>query len=289
MTAEGAGSFAETWFTDRPVSAGSVDDLVFAEDGEYLFCVFRVGPRATYQESIRKAYESAFGLACEKGYTTIVRMWNLVGNITGKNADGMEIYKDFCVGRAEAFENWSARLGGFPAATGIGSLGDGIDCYFIACRDGKATFPENPLQIPAPEYPDQYGPRSPSFARATYLTQADENAANAIYISGTASVIGHETVYSDIDRQFDVAIGNIETLIGRGNLWRHGIDDGYRLGDLDFIKVYVRHSDHLPSVRARCGEVFAAEANVVYLNTNVCRPDLLVEIEGICRQKVGAR
>jgi chorismate lyase / 3-hydroxybenzoate synthase len=290
MAAEGADSFTETWSTDRPVRTGTSGDLVFAEDGEYLFCGFRVEPRATYQEAVRAAYEAAFELAWTQGYTTIFRMWNLVGNIVDKNADGMEIYQDFCVGRAEAFERWFARFSSPPAATGIGSLADGIDCYFLACREGRATFLENPLQMPAPSYPDQYGPRSPSFARATYLRPADKNAANTLYISGTASVVGHETIYGDFDRQFEVTIGNLQTLIGRGNLWRHGITDGYQIDDLDFVKVHVRDAEHLPLARKRCAEVFGADANVVYLNVDICRSDLLVEIEASCtQQKAGDR
>ncbi|WP_184732073.1 FkbO/Hyg5 family chorismatase [Saccharopolyspora phatthalungensis] len=290
MVDAGAEPFAEVWLTDKPARSGTLDALVWAEDGEYLFCAFRVEKQAVYRQPVRAAYEAAFELADRLGYTKIFRMWNLVGHITRDNAEGMENYRDFCIGRAEAFERWSSRIGSMPAATGIGALSDGIDCYFLACREGKATFLENPLQTPAYKYPDQYGPKSPSFARATYLTQVEEHATNIVYVSGTASIIGDETVcLEDIDGQLDLTIGNIETLISRGNLWLHGIGDGYRIADLDFIKVYVRDAEHLPVVRAKCAEVFAAHANVVYLNVDVCRPDLLVEIEGICRQEIADR
>lgn len=286
MVGAGADPFAEVWYTDRPVRSGSLGNLVYAEDGEYLFCAARVGERGVYRDAVRATYGEAFKLISRLGYATIFRMWNLVGHITRANAEGMENYRDFCIGRAEAFEEWSSRIGRMPAATGIGSLSGGVDFYFLACREGDVQHLENPRQTPAYKYPTQYGPKSPSFARATYLRPHGRPAGGAVYVSGTASIIGDKTAHpAGIAGQCDVTLGNIEELIGRDNLRRHGIDDGYQLKDLDYVKVYVRDAEHLPIVRATCAGAFPGHANIVYLNVDVCRPDLLVEIEGICRRQ----
>lgn len=275
--------FTEVWLTGRSVRSGAVGDLVYAEDGEYLFCAVRVDERATYRDPIYGAYSAAFELIHELGYPNIFRMWNLVGQITQDNAEGMENYRDFCVGRAKAFDEWSSLIGRIPAATGIGSRSGGVDFYFLACRDGHLQHVENPQQTPAYHYPARYSPKSPNFARATYLSRAGQHAGNALFVSGTASILGAETVHvGDIDGQCEVMIDNVARLISRDNLRRHGIDDGYEIKDLNFIKVYVRDEMDLSTVRAKCANWFPGDTDIAFLNVDICRSDLLVEIEGIC-------
>ncbi|AWI32785.1 reactive intermediate/imine deaminase [Streptomyces sp. ICN441] len=273
----------EVWTTDRPVRSGRDGGLVYAEDGEHFFCAVRIDACGVYRDTVRQAYEAAFTLMWRLGYTEPLRMWNLVGDITGPNAQGMETYRDFCVGRAQAFESWSDRIGGMPAATGIGSLRPGIDLYFLACRTGRARHLENPRQTPAHRYPARYGPKSPSFARATLL-EPGSGTRPVLYVSGTASIVGDDTVHpDDFGRQCAVTLANIEALVSPENLARHGLAGGFRLADLDCVKVYVRDARDLPAARAHCAEAFRADADVACFNVGVCRPDLLVEIEGICR------
>ncbi|MGK5496646.1 FkbO/Hyg5 family chorismatase [Streptomyces sp. URMC 125] len=278
MASEGADPFTELWLTDRPVRPGEDRGLVYAEDGEHLFCAVRVAERGVYREAVRRAYAAAFALLVRRGYPRLLRMWNLVGAITGGNAEGMENYRDFCIGRARAFDEWREHIGRVPAATGIGARGPGIDMYLLARRAGAPLrHLENPYQTPAYRYPRRYGPKAPSFARATWSD-------GTLYVSGTASIVGDGTVHrGDVERQCDVTFANIGALIGEENLARHGVAGGFRLGDLDHVKVYVRDAAHLPAVRARCAELLHDRAEVRFLNVDVCRPDLLVEIEGICR------
>ena len=283
MTAADAVPVTEVWVTDRPVRSGLQDNLVYAEDGEYFFCAVRVEESGVYRDAVRTAYDAAFRLARQQGYTDLFRMWNLVGDITGTNAEGTEIYQDFCAGRALAFEEWSEHFEGMPAATGIGALGTGIDLYFLACRPGRTTHLENPRQTPAHRYPERYGVRPPSFARGTHLA-SEGYGAGALFVSGTASILGDDTVHpGDIERQLDVTLANIETLVSGENLRQHAVDAGYGLAELGSVKVYVRDAEHLPAVRARCAEAFPGGAGAVFFNVGICRPDLLVEIEGICR------
>lgn len=283
MAGAGAERVTEVWTTDRPVRSGRDGDLVYAEDGEHLLCAVRIEERGVYRDTVRSAYETAFALMTRLGYPDLLRMWNLVGSITGPNEEGTEIYRDFCVGRAQAFEAWAGRMTGMPAATGIGSLRPGIDLYFLACRTGRARHLENPRQTPAHRYPAQYGPKPPSFARATLLEAAGCNGP-VLYVSGTASIIGDDSVHpDDIDAQCAVTLANIEALIAPGNLSRHGLAGGFRLRDLDCVKVYVRDAGHLPAVRAHCAKALGGDRGIAFFNVDVCRPELLVEIEGICR------
>jgi len=276
MTTETEPGFQEVFAASGPVVAGREGNLVYAVDGRHLFCAVQVVERDIYRDAARIAYDSAFELATRLGYPNILRMWNLVGGIIDDNADGVEIYRDFCAGRSEAFALWSGRILHIPAATGIGTRGNGVYLYFISGRaDAEVHHLENPRQTPAYHYPESYGPKSPSFARATF-------ADGILYISGTASILGDETVHKgDISGQVDVTLENIATLISTENLGKVRPEGGYSLHDLDLIKVYVSRPEDIPYVRSRCKEVFSPDARVVYLNVDICRPDLLVEIEAI--------
>ncbi|MFK0249001.1 FkbO/Hyg5 family chorismatase [Amycolatopsis azurea] len=276
MTTETEPGFQEVFAASGPVVAGREGNLVYAVDGRHLFCAVQVVERDVYRDAARIAYDSAFELATRLGYPNILRMWNLVGGIIDDNADGVEIYRDFCAGRSEAFALWSGRILHIPAATGIGTRGNGVYLYFISGRaDAEVHHLENPRQTPAYHYPESYGPKAPSFARATF-------ADGILYISGTASIIGDETVHKgDISGQVDVTLENIATLISTENLGKVRPEGGYTLQDLDLIKVYVSRPEDIPFVRSRCKEVFSPDARVVYLNVDICRPDLLVEIEAI--------
>lgn len=270
--------FAEVWITEEQTSHGERDGISYAHDGEYFFCAGLIPSLPRYTEATRAAYLTMFGLLTEFGYDSVFRMWNFVEDINGDNGEGLEVYRDFCRGRAEAFEQCAVEFDQFPAATGIGSLGGGIAFYLLACRSGGHVNIENPQQVPAYHYPRRYGPRSPRFARATHVPCGS----GQIYVSGTASVLGHETVHAgQIVPQCRLALENIALLISRHNLAASGIDGGADLTDLTNIKAYVRHREDIAIVRELCAETFAPSADIAFLNVDICRADLLVEIEGI--------
>ncbi|MFD1930992.1 FkbO/Hyg5 family chorismatase [Nonomuraea mangrovi] len=272
----------EVWETDSPVTSGMYQDLAYAHDGDYLFCAGQVAGTGSYREPVRHAYRAAFDLIAKLDYPNVLRIWHFINDINRANADGLEIYRDFCLGRAEAVDGLPGRAGDMPAATGIGSLGGGISWYLLASRTGRVRNLENPRQVPAPSYPHRYGPRPPKFARATSFTPDGLDGAGDLFVAGTASILGHRTVHAgDVEKQCDVTFGNMATVIGRENLLANGIDDSRTLKDLRFVKVYVRHEEDVPVVAAKCEEAFSDTAEIAYFTVDICRSDLLVEIEGI--------
>ena len=101
------------------------------------------------------------------GYPYLVRIWNYFPRINVES-DGLERYRAFCVGP---------------------------DCcrldIALASAAGQRAPPvpvENPRQVSAYRYPALYGPRSPLFSRAVVKQWARST---QLYISGTASVVGH--------------------------------------------------------------------------------------------------
>ncbi|WP_158845828.1 FkbO/Hyg5 family chorismatase [Saccharothrix deserti] len=280
MVRPGEPEMVEVWSTeDRPVETGEYRGLHYAHDGEVLFCAGHISPSADCGDATREAYLAAFDLVERLGYRNVFRMWNMIDGITDRSAYGTEVYADFCVGRGRAFDE---RGHDMPASTGIGALGGGVSFYFLAHRSRAAVHLENPLQVPAHEYPRQYGPRPPSFARGTYLAPEPGRDRGTLYVSGTASILDHATVSpGDVVRQCQVTLANIAALIGADNLARHGIDGGYALDDLRAIKVYVKRPEDVPTVTRLCRDEFSRRVDVAVFTVDVCRPDLLVEIEGI--------
>lgn len=214
-------AFVEVWTTGRPVHAGRRAGLAYGHDGEFAFCAGRLPPAGRYAATVRAAYLDAFHLLRELGYPYLLRMWNYIGGINEPNAEGLETYRDFCRGRAEAFDHSPLPSDRMPAGTAVGALRPGIDFYLIAWRRDGHVAVENALQIPAYSYPERYGPRSPSFARAVHLPDG-----GGMLVSGTASILGHETVDAgDAAAQCRTTLANLAALVDPANLARHGIED----------------------------------------------------------------
>ncbi|MFD0205655.1 MULTISPECIES: FkbO/Hyg5 family chorismatase [Saccharothrix] len=270
--------FYEYWTTTAPVTSGRRAKLVHAEDGQTLFCAAELPWSGKHREGVRDTYRALLRLVDDLGYT-LFRMWNYVADINSPNVDGMERYQDFCHGRAEAFENpdrdWTASL---PAASGVGAVGGGVVVCALASKSAPVHF-ENPRQVPAYRYPARYGPRSPSFARASLLPAAPGANRGELFVSGTASIVGHETVHhSDLGGQCRTTLDNL------GHLLAHvGEKTGLAVG-LDrfrFAKAYVRHSEDMPFVQDQFRRAFGPDTALRLLNVDICRSDLLVEVEGV--------
>jgi|GEM_PF-4732561 len=267
----------EIWRTTLPVRSGVAGDAVFAEDGEYLFYAARLGAKRVSRERVRALYEAALRFAWERGYTDLVRMWNLIGGITHHDPRPAETYRDFCAGREEAFAAWRQQFPRMPASTRLGTLSPGVDLCFLATRPGRTVHLENPPQVPvAGNRPHR------SCARATFL---QERGASSLFVSGTASMRDTDTALGqDVAWQTVETLRNIGALIGSYNLGRYGLSGGgYAVRDLDQIKVYVRDHQHMPVVREICSLVLPAESEVAYFNVGVYGDEQLVEIEGVCR------
>jgi enamine deaminase RidA (YjgF/YER057c/UK114 family) len=207
----------------------------------------------------------------------LYRIWNYVPRINAVE-HGLENYRRFCRGRSLAFER---RFGsGFrkllPAASAVGSVAGPLALGFLAGESPPLHF-ENPRQVPAFEYPPQYGPRPPSFARATAITT---ESGRQVIISGTAAISGHATVAAgDLDRQLDCTLENL-ALIGA----TAGAGDflGAPAGWTRRFKVYVRHAADLGRITTRLKTgLLRGGGTVQYLQADLCRTDLLVEIEAV--------
>ncbi|GBQ07014.1 hypothetical protein AA15669_1195 [Saccharibacter floricola DSM 15669] len=202
-------------------------------------------------------------------------MWNYLGAINADNAQGEERYRDFCCGRSQAFEAMGVSLTDLPAATGIGLSTGGVAVYALAHRETSGVNIENPRQLPAYRYPRRYGRRSPSFARGTVMAGAQQT---VLYVSGTASIIGHETVGQTLAEQQAVMVENIQTLQKTATEHFPELDSV----TCQSLKIYVRHGKDGSLIQRAMLKIFGgmAEQSPVFI-ADICRKELLVEVEAV--------
>lgn len=275
------GAPVEAWFGRGACQAGRRHGVTFHSDGELLFGVIELAEadcagdaRATsLQQAGQRAYESLFRVLAEEGFPHLWRVWNYLGDINGETA-GLERYRQFNIGRHQAFEAAGRlEMDSIPAASALGVAGGPLSIAFLAGRVPARPI-ENPRQVSAYRYPAEYGPRSPTFSRAALGRLPDEE---WLFVSGTASIVGHHSVHHDDPvAQTREIVANLEALLAEASRLTDG--PAYRLDELS-ARVYVRHRADFPAVRAELATALGAEAPVVYLQADVCRADLLVEVE----------
>jgi chorismate lyase / 3-hydroxybenzoate synthase len=166
---------------------------------------------------------------------------------------------------------------GAPAASALGSHAGPFAVHFLAGKTGGLTL-ENPRQMPAWQYPSDYGPRSPTFSRALLLPTAAGQL--TLCISGTASIVGHHSMHlGQVAQQTEETLRNLQAVI---DVAKSRSNAGFRLDDLTCI-VYVRHAHDVDRARqvieAQLGAGSRTARQAVYLQGDICREELLVEIE----------
>jgi enamine deaminase RidA (YjgF/YER057c/UK114 family) len=254
--------------------------------------------RSAYEQSLEALQSLQSALRrCGATFEDVVRTWLYLGCIT-EERNGVERYRELNRARTDFFAGipfeqrplLSGRAGQavYPASTGIGTLCHGLITACMALqteRQDVFLLPlENPLQTSAFDYPKAYSVKSPKFSRAMAVRTGDDV---TIWISGTASIVNSETVHpGDVVAQTEQTLTNIEKLIAAENFARLGWPDaGATLADLAKVHVYVKHAEDYPQVRAVC-ERRLGRLPAIYAVADVCRPDLLVEIEGVAFSRV---
>jgi chorismate lyase / 3-hydroxybenzoate synthase len=208
----------------------------------------------------------------------IGRIWNYVPEINSETT-GLENYRRFNLGRWQAYHDafGDALIHHLPAASAVGIRDGVLVTLFVATRAPVERI-ENPHQVPAWRYPAAYGPKSPSFVRATRAEAAGQRWS---WISGTASIRGHASVApGDVAGQLAVTTENLDVVLGALGLPRLG---GASPEDVDlFTKVYVRRADDLEAVRSALGN---AARGALFVQADVCRAELELEIEVAARTR----
>jgi chorismate lyase/3-hydroxybenzoate synthase len=283
-----AGDLCEVWRVASPgvqLSSGSEhgkircrysDDLLFGALSIAEQAIDARSEAEALQRATESAYQEIFDLLDDTAHPHVIRIWNYLPNINAQTG-GDERYRHFNSARQMAFrKSGRATMGTVPAASALGSpAGSPLSIYFLAARRPPKMI-ENPRQTSAYHYPPKFGRHSPIFSRACVW---GESGGSRLFVSGTASIVGHETIHrGDVIAQTRETIVNIGALLEQAN--RIVGSSRYSLDGLK-LKVYLRHPSDLPDVEAALAELLHPAASIVYLQADVCREDLLVEIEAV--------
>jgi enamine deaminase RidA (YjgF/YER057c/UK114 family) len=195
-------------------------------------------------------------------FNDVLRTWFYNDNILGW-------YREFNGVRNKFFQEKKVYEGLLPASTGIGGrnlLGAALLAGLIAIKtdsqDVTAFEVPSPMQSPAPQY-------GSSFSRAVELELPD---LRRMYISGTASIDEHgKSVFvNDAPAQIRQTMEVVQAILRSREMdW----------GDVTRSLVYFKRAQDAPLFRKYCDESGIPPFPAVIVENDVCRDELLFEIE----------
>ncbi|MGH0035913.1 MAG: hypothetical protein ACQGVK_12880 [Myxococcota bacterium] len=248
------------------------------------------------EEAFREAVDLGYrALAAELSARSLrpLRYWNYVPSIGDAGPSGLSGYELFNQARRTTFERPSVA----PLGQGSGIAASAVDTrggdlsIFVLAADRLPEPIDNPRQIEPHEYSARYGPVAPRFARAVAIDEAlvrDLGFPDAI-VSGTASIVGEATRHvGDLEAQLCEAAVNLATVSlafsGRAESRPVGadLDPVLReaLGAYGDLRIYVPRPGDEAAIAEWAGELFPGAHSLEFVGADLCRPDLLVEVEG---------
>ncbi|MEO6280433.1 hypothetical protein [Roseateles sp.] len=270
--------WVDAWLTrGGALRSGRSGSVQWRTDGHWAFGQLNL-PEAqgSLEQAAYRAYRDVFAALEDCGCPQLLRLWNYLPRI---NADGggLERYRQFNIGRQQAFMDAQRDpFDGAPAACALGTAGatpGGLSVRFLAGRLAPKPV-ENPRQVSAYRYSRAYGPRAPTFSRAAL---ADAGGGQlALLVSGTASIVGEHSVHhGDVVAQTQETLRNLQAVIDSAH---RGCSARYRLADLH-PTVYVRHAADAVVVGQVLAQAEPSWRDAPCVQADICRADLLVEIE----------
>ncbi|MBQ5997454.1 MAG: hypothetical protein IJL64_06270 [Bacteroidales bacterium] len=217
---------------------------------------------------------------------SIVRQWNYIERITGYDGD-IQRYQAFNDARS-AFYAPAVWPTGYPAATGIGTRAGGIQIDIEAMTSYNSECQpipiDNRMQTAAHAYSGQVLQNggqvrrtTPKFERAKLLWTNTEKAVLAL--SGTAAIRGEQSKGTlNARQQTEITLEHILHLAGRAVETGRISPEKDPYG-LQMLRIYVKHMADAEGVKATV-EAQCPGIPCAFVQADICRQELLVEIEG---------
>jgi len=243
----------------------------------------------TLQQAVADAYAGLREALDATGHSP-VRFWNFVPGIHADMGDGRDRYMVFNAGRFAAFERWFGQAALFtrtiPTASAVGIGSGALTISALGAREAGLPV-ENPRQIPAYRYSARYGPLPPCFARGTIVSGL--GAGHALLVGGTASIVGEASLHDrDARHQALETFENLASLVAAARrqvaaLGETTADATPRAAFDAFteLRVYIVRDADAPLLREMVTERFGRTARIEFAQADLCRRELLVEIEGL--------
>jgi len=263
----------EVWRGVAPIRSGRQGGLRWSSDGSTTYFAIETdeAEHGGIVEAAAHAYRTLTAFIENSPTPHLLRLWNYLDAINLGDGDA-ERYRLFCDGRARGIK--TAARSRYPAATAIGRQ-DGVrvlQVYGLAStQPGLAV--ENPRQVSAWRYPRQYGPTAPTFTRGLLTVNAE------LLISGTAAVVGHASTHEDdLDAQLGETLANLDSLLQQATT-----STPTALGAHSLLKAYLRDPADADIVSSSLQRHAPALNDLLLLAGDICRSELLVEIDGVHR------
>ena len=270
----------EAWWYDGEVTFTQSGSVRVAECEEYTVAIFQKKTDANKGFSLqaREAYAELITAIRSTEHTRMVKIWNYFDDINAGDGDS-ERYRQFSIGRAEAFQNMGIGDDLAPTGTAIGTQNGG-DLALIAIASNHHYHPvENPRQTSAFHYPRIYGPKSPKFSRGGFVSSESHR---LYLISGTAAVVGHESNFPyNTHLQTEETFKNLAVLCDAISAM-DSVESPFTLDNQSVLRVYLKDPDDYQQVSQEMNEHLNAKGQyVAYLHGTICRRELTVEIDGV--------
>ncbi len=238
------------------------------EDGEARHCLLGgFGPSTTLLQPPAQVQQTLANLEAALelagfGLSDVIRTWFYNDTI-------LDWYDDFNRVRSALYQTVRFRTGSLPASTAVSGRNPAGAALAVAARgmqplNGEVVAREvgSPLQCPAPAY-------GSSFSRAMEL---EVGGMRQLLVSGTASIHpGGETAWvANPARQVAMTMKVVTAILqSRGMAW----------GDVTRAITYFKEPEYLTHFEAWCAAHDGMQLPVLAVHCDICRDDLLFEIE----------
>ncbi|HCY84424.1 MAG TPA: hypothetical protein DHV36_04745 [Desulfobacteraceae bacterium] len=284
------------WYmSETPIKRTHVNNCVAVEmknGDQWLFLAQNPNDRKeTFDASAEHSLKTLLNNLTDFGFNFhhLLHTWFFIPRIT-ESDNQKERYQIFNKHRKDLFlaqSDPSIQVPFYPASTGIGSQNHSVWASAVAFKSGNPVsvhMMNNDRQVPAYRYPKQESVEPPMFSRGMCLCFKKSA---LIFVSGTASILNARTVHeNDVAAQTRETLKNIHNLLTE-NATQHQLampDDVPE--SIIYATVYIKQRKDYPTVKDICRNYFS-KTPVIYVEADICRSNLLVEIECIAGMTIG--
>jgi enamine deaminase RidA (YjgF/YER057c/UK114 family) len=215
-------------------------------------------------DQTRQLYENLEAALLQAGMnvTNVVRTWFFLDDI-------LSWYDQFNGVRNEFFTKHRLFPGSLPASTGVSGRNPAksalvANVWAMQPRDASVQTQAvpSPLQCPAPEY-------GSAFSRALEISSPH---GRRVLVSGTASIAvdGHTARLGDVRAQIALTMEVVKAILDGRNM---------TFSDVTRAIAYFKHKADAPPFAEWCAAHGVAFLPAVLVQSDICRPELLFEIE----------
>ena len=274
----GEEAICEVWHSPEPLQSGQHGPIRYRQGETLLFgCLTRtnrwgygMNARPPLQAATEAAYQAIFELLESRGYSAVLRFWNYFPAIN-QESHHMERYRQFNIGRQDAFlAHGRSVIGNVPAACALGSppAASTSPSWRRGRRDWhRESPPVQRLPLPQPVWAAQPDLRARRPGQAGGATCCSSPVPPASSVTRPCT--------GDVVAQTRECLHNIAAIVAEANRQAPEPTSGSTPCLQSLCATSRRPVHGAPEMT----QIIGAPVSAIFLQADVCRADLLVEIE----------